>query len=464
MPSEKSSSLDGKSSGLKRILEMAAPKSYDVPKIQYVAQGEKGKKKEMSLGKIFEAYGNYLKALEKFSRDNSSDYAVTMAINYLKIKKHKGYFKKCYSKYELGKENFEKVKKIAKEFSGSSGNDNRGTFSSFYQAIMRIKLPLNEIKKILDKDKNLIGNILSGEKIDDNVKKNLIHPQNEFFEYADMSKMSQKDLDKKLFENFGNLHKLSFDIPNGVNKFGGGELLDDLDLICKGDFKLGKTSKSRNLSDKEEAFLKIFVGQITRFDNKINTELSKNILKYNDICREGNAFNEEFKKEFPSLQYKKLTSYEKCRKFLQDKNGNTNGHIVKYFTEVEEYMEALHKAIYGNSKKEYKDELKSRFRKKLEEEFYEKFKKIDAVKNKNTGGKSVLKSIKVFSEKAIKSRSRKKLEEEFDKKLDKKFKEIDALKYENTCDKSVLESVKKSFKDFSEKAIKIIEEHEKSSK
>ena len=58
--------------------------------------------------------------------------------------------------------------------------------------LMRIKSPLEQIDKILKKDKTLIKKILDNKDLDDKVKNDLIGPQNEFFKFAAKNKISNK--------------------------------------------------------------------------------------------------------------------------------------------------------------------------------------------------------------------------------------------------------------------------------
>lgn len=326
-------------------LQALKPKHYKIPKIKYVVQGKNGEKPVMSLGKIFKAYGNYLKELENFSQTYKTDYAATMVINYLKIKKHKGHLKKCYNKYKLDKDNFEEVVKIAEEFRGSSDSENRGTFSSFYQAIMRINLPLKEIKKVLDKDKNLIQNILSDKGITKDVKKSLIHPQNEFFKFADKSKISKKYLDKEFFESFGDLYHLSLDIPKGLNDFGGGDLLDDLNLICRKKFTLkdksnNKTKKNSNADVKK--FVRSIINKTESVENKVSEILEKYELRTDDLTpKQYKKFSSKFDLEKPHISYKEITNLEKCEKFLQNRKGKNTNRVGEYFASVYKYVKAI---------------------------------------------------------------------------------------------------------------------------
>ena len=83
----------------KTVKEVPVKSSYNIPKIKYIKQKKSSGKSAISLGKIMRAYWEYLKKLEKFSETHGSDYAVKMAISYLKIKKHKNFLKKCYNEY-----------------------------------------------------------------------------------------------------------------------------------------------------------------------------------------------------------------------------------------------------------------------------------------------------------------------------------------------------------------------------
>ena len=91
-------------------------KSYKIPKLAYTKQRKSSGVAVISLEKIMISYWNYLKDLEKFSSSHSGDYSVKMAINFLRIKKHKKNLKKCYSEYKLNRGDTKKVKEIAIKF------------------------------------------------------------------------------------------------------------------------------------------------------------------------------------------------------------------------------------------------------------------------------------------------------------------------------------------------------------
>lgn len=323
-----------------RKMKISPVKSYDIPEISYVAQGKKGKKNSViSLGKIMSAYGAYLKELENFSASNK-DYAVTMAIGFLRIKRFKSYLKKCYNRYKLNKEKFEEVKKIANDFRGAAAGGDNGSFANFYQAIMRIKSPLEEIEKELKKDKNLLKNILSGLYNGSNRSK-IIGAQNEFFKFADKTKIS-KEFDKDFFMNFENLYALSLKIPAVVNK-SIGELYNDLNSVCSGAFKLSlKKVVAEKIKDKlegstEKTFVRMFVNKIEGFENSIERILKQ--YKFNKYNLKGKELN-DFNLDKPQVFYKKLTDFEKCEKFLKSRKGSKNGlgRMNEYFESIREYV------------------------------------------------------------------------------------------------------------------------------
>lgn len=321
-------------------------RSYRVPEIEYVKQGVEGKKSVMSLGKIMSAYGKYLKELENFSVSHKSDYAATMAINYLKIKNHKSYLKKCYNKYKLNKENFAEVVKIANEFRGSYNSGNQATFISFFQAIMRIKLPLSEVDKALNKDKKLLGYIFLNRNISDSAKKSIVAPQNEFFKYADKSKISP-NIDKQFITNFQNLYRLSRIIPEAANR-SINDLLEDLTLICEKKFQLKKKNKVESQTEKnsdaneEKIFVRNFINKIEGIEKSVEKildeyELEKKYLNKNQLSE----FLNKFDLSEPHILYKKLTNLEECKKFLQNRKGKNITRVEEYFASVYEYLKAI---------------------------------------------------------------------------------------------------------------------------
>lgn len=316
-------------------------KRYEIPKLDYDKQ-----EKLISLEKIMTSYWNYLKDLEKFSSSHSGDYSVKMAINFLRIKKHKSYLKKCYSEYKLNKGDTKKVKEIAIKFRGSAGASSSGTFANFFQAMMRIKLPLMTIDELLEKDKNLFKKLLGG---DSNVSKEtrnkVISAQNEFFKFADKSKISKKP-DKEFFEHFKNLYNLSKDMPEAANE-SFEDLSEDLNCICRGKFKLSlkskiqfKLNKSFGSHEKrgKETFVRIFLSKIENFEDRV-----EKVFRYNKIGREYLDLEqqENFNLDKPQIFYKKLTTFDECLNFSNIENKKKEGRMEKYFSDVYEYIDEI---------------------------------------------------------------------------------------------------------------------------
>ena len=316
-------------------------KRYEIPEFKYDKQ-----EKLISLEKIMTSYWNYLKDLEEFSSSHSGDYSVKMAINFLRIKKHKSYLKKCYSEYKLNKGDTKKVKEIAIKFRGSAGASSSGTFINFFQLIMRIKLPLTTIDELLKKDKNLFKKLLGG---DSNVSKEtrnkVIRAQNEFFEFADKSKISKKP-DKEFFEHFKNLYNLSKDMPEVVNK-SIGDLSEDLNCICMGKFRLSlkskiqfKLNKSFGSHEKrgKETFVRIFLSKIENFEDRVEKVFRDNKIdrKYLNLEQQKN-----FNLDKPQIFYKKLTTFKECLNFSNIENKKKEGRMEKYFSDVYEYIDEI---------------------------------------------------------------------------------------------------------------------------
>lgn len=326
----------------KRTLkEVPVKSSYKIPKIKYIKQKKSSGKSAIDLEKIMRAYWGYLKDLEKFSKD--SDYAVKMAINYLKIKKHKSFLKKCYNEYKLNKSDAEKVKGIALKFMGSAGASNNGTFINFFQAIMRIKSPLEIIDKVLKRDKDLLKNILSGEAtMQKETRDTLLGAQNEFFKFADKSKIS-KELDQEFFANFNNLYKLSKDIPEVVNT-SIGFLSKDLSCIAKGNFKLGLKNKikskiGKNIGhDEEKTFVRIFVNKIEGFEDTVEKLFKEYKIGIEYLDKEA---SKKFNMDEPHVSYKKLTTFEECVNFLNIKGSKRQSRMEEYFGDVQDYASEI---------------------------------------------------------------------------------------------------------------------------
>ena len=321
-------------------------KSYKIPKLEYTKQRKSSGVAVISLEKIMISYWNYLKDLEKFSSSHSGDYSVKMAINFLRIKKHKSYLKKCYSEYKLNRGDTKKVKEIAIKFSGSAGASSSGTFANFFQAIMRIKLPLMTIDEFLKKDKNLFKKLLEGDSnVSKEIRDKVIGAQNEFFKFADKSKIS-KNPDKEFFEHFKNLYKLSLDMPMVVDK-SIGNLSEDLNCICRGKFKLSLKSKIQSKVNKsleshgkrgKETFVRIFLSKIEDFEDRV-----EKVFRDNKIGRE--YLNLEQQKNFnldkPQIFYKKLTTFDECLNFSNIKNKKKEDRMEKYFSDVYEYIDEI---------------------------------------------------------------------------------------------------------------------------
>ena len=239
-----------------------------------------------------------------------------------------------------------KVKEIAIKFSGSAGASSSGTFANFFQAIMRIKLPLMTIDEFLKKDKNLFKKLLEGDSnVSKEIRDKVIGAQNEFFKFADKSKIS-KNPDKEFFEHFKNLYKLSLDMPMVVDK-SIGNLSEDLNCICRGKFKLSLKSKIQSKLNKsleshgkrgKETFVRIFLSKIEDFEDRV-----EKVFRDNKIGRE--YLNLEQKKNFnldkPQIFYKKLTTFDECLNFSNIKNKKKEDRMEKYFSDVYEYIDEI---------------------------------------------------------------------------------------------------------------------------
>lgn len=331
----------------KTVKEVPVKSSYNIPKIKYIKQKKSSGKSAISLGKIMRSYWEYLKKLEKFSKTHGSDYAVKMAISYLKIKKHKNFLKKCYNEYKLNKSDANKVKGIALKFMGSAGAPNNGTFINFFQAIMRIQSPLVVIDKVLKRDKDLLKDILSGEAtMQKKTRDTLLGAQNEFFKFADKSKISD-ELDQEFFANFNNLYKLSKDIPDVVDT-SIGFLSEDLNCVAKGNFKLGLTDKIKSKVDKnigpgeEKTFVRMFVNKIEGFEDTVEKLLKDNEISIESLSPE---VSRKFNMDEPQVSYKKLITFKQCLKFLNiDAKGNEGqgqSRMEKYFGDVQDYADKI---------------------------------------------------------------------------------------------------------------------------
>lgn len=334
----------GASRNSAKMVKSSSTEGYEIPKVKYVKQRKSSGVAAISLGKIMIAYQNYLKSLESFA---NTDYVTNMAISYIKIKKHKSYLKKCYNEYKLNKGDAEKVQEIANQFYGAKGASNSGTLINFLQAIMRIKLPLEQIDKILKKDENenknkndnLIEKILYNKDLDDKVKKDLIGPQNEFFKFAAKNKISNK-LDKEFFENFENLYKLSIEIPRVVNNSIDG-LLQDLDYVCKGKFKISLKNKVKGKiknSTEDRKFVKKFLEQIENYEKQVEKIFEKYKISKESLSP---AARENFVLDEPHIAYKKITTTEECEKFLRNKKNKNFSRMEEYFDKVYEYTKEI---------------------------------------------------------------------------------------------------------------------------
>lgn len=351
----------------KTVKEVPVKSSYNIPKIKYIKQKKSSGKSAISLGKIMRAYWEYLKKLEKFSEKHGSDYAVKMAISYLKIKKHKNFLKKCYNEYKSNKSDANKVKGIALKFMGSAGASNNGTFTNFFQAIMRIKSPLVVIDEVLKRYKDLLKDILSGEAtMSEKTRNTLLGAQNEFFKFADKSKISD-ELDQEFFANFNNLYKLSKDIPNVVDT-SIGFLSEDLNCVAKGNFKLGLTNKIKSKVDKnigpgeEKTFVRMFVNKIEGFEDAVEKLFEKYEISIKSLSPEASR---KFNMDEPQVSYKKLTTFKRCLKFLNiDAKGNEGqgqSRMEEYFGDVQNYAEKILelKGIKQTEKKKIIDSIMS---------------------------------------------------------------------------------------------------------
>ena len=367
-----------------KMVKSSSIKSYNIPKVKYVKQSKPGGVSIINFEKIMIAYWNYLKSLEDFAnKAHSDDYVVNMAISYIKIKKHKSYMKKCYNMYKLNEYDAKKVQKIAQQFRGAEGASNSGTLINFLQAVMRIKSPLEQIDKILKKDKTLMKKILDNKDLDDKVKNDLIGPQNEFFKFAAKNKISNK-LDKEFFMNFENLYNLSIEIPSVVNN-SINELLQDLDYICKGKFKISLKNKIKGKiknSTEDRKFVKKFLEQIKNYEEQVEKIFKKNSISKASLRP---AARVNFVLDEPHIAYKKITTTEECEKFLRNKKNKNFSTMEEYFDKVYEYTNEIMKA------KNQKNSSILNSIKKVEED-YEKFsaqtlKKFNNSKERNKKSK-----------------------------------------------------------------------------
>lgn len=373
----------GASRNSAKMVKSSSIKSYNIPKVKYVKQSKPGGISIINFEKIMIAYWNYLKSLEDFAnKSHSDDYVVNMAISYIRIKKHKSYMKKCYNLYKLNEFDAKKVQKIAQQFRGAEGASNSGTLINFLQAVMRIKSPLEKIDKVLKKDKTLIVKILTGEDVG-KIKDDLLGPQNEFFKFAAKNKIS-KDLDKEFFSNFENLYKLSMDIPKVVNG-SIDDLLEDLDCICTGKFKISLKSKIKSRiknSTEDRKFVKKFIEQIKGYEEQVEKTFKKNNISKASLSSAAMA---DFVLDEPHIAYKKITTTEECEKFLRNKKNKNFSRMEEYFDKVYEYTNEIMKA------KNQKNSSILNSIKKVEED-YEKFstqtlKKFNNSKERNKKSK-----------------------------------------------------------------------------
>ena len=345
--------------GNNKKFKVANKKTYnDFPKVEYKKQEETKKFRRKRLRvidfeKIIEAYKKCLDEWETYS--NKNDYAIKMVCGYLRLKTFQSYLKKCFNKYKADKFNPVNILEVAKLL-GVRKNCN-WTCYNFFQTIMRINLPLNEIQKEIKSDEDLIKKVLNDETIESKFKIQLLGAQNEFF--AKSGKRKPTGLDKEFFANFENMFDLSIAIPvcygNKNSEPDCQDLIDDLnemtwqEFVIAHDGKLirsdgniysstGKVvskhknsskEKQNNSAVEEKQFLKGFIGKIEGFEDDIDNLL----IKYNIGTKTLIEEDKEFDLDRPILRYRKLETYAQCKKFL------TNTGKSGKFTRMQEYFD-----------------------------------------------------------------------------------------------------------------------------
>ena len=227
-----------------------------------------------------------------------------------------------------------------------------------------------------------MAKILTGKDVGD-IKDDLLGPQNEFFKFAAKNKIS-KDFDKEFFSNFENLYKLSMDIPKVVNN-SIDDLLEDLDCICTGKFKISLKSKIKSRiknSTEDRKFVKKFIEQIKGYEEQVEKIFKKNNISKASLSPAARA---DFVLDEPHIAYKKITTTEECEKFLRNKKNKNFSRMEEYFDKVYEYTNEIMKA------KNQKNSSILNSIKKVEED-YEKFstqtlKKFNNSKERNKKSK-----------------------------------------------------------------------------